>query len=246
MHVRNIALFTLVATALGATTLVAQQIPRTRPGQPGSTNRQPGGQANRGNAGRPDDEKKEFKLPEDPKLLKLHETFVLSAMKLALDYENAKDIEKAAKCYEEILRLVPSYAQAEQKLKEIKVKEAIADRKPFEVYANRTWQDTGVTVLEGKPITIKAAGSWSLKMSYALTADGIEIPKELQELPLGALVGVIAEPNSTMEDVKPFFIGASKSFEPNKTGRLLLRIYDQDVDDNVGKLSVMIEGTFKK
>ena len=232
-------------TIFGATTVVAQQVPRTRTGQPGM-NRPTGGQPGRGNVNRTDDAKEEFKLPDDPKLLKIHETFVLAAMKLAQDYENAKDIEKAATCYEEILRLVPTYAQAEQKLKEIKVKEAIADRKPFEVYANRAWQDTGVTVLAGKPLTIRATGSWSLKMSYQLSADGIEIPKELQELPLGALVGVIAEPNASMDEAKPFFIGASKSFEPNQTGRLLLRIYDQDVDDNVGKLSVLIEGTFKK
>lgn len=251
MHCPRIVTAALCAAALIAEAAQAQQLPqRPRPGQPG-TQQGTGGRTTTGggqgqNRNRPADEPPQVKLPEDPKLLKIHEAFVLSAMKLAQEYENARDIDKAATCYEEILRLVPSYAEAADKLKSIKAKEAIAERKPFEVWANRGWQDTGITVVEGKPVSVRASGTWSLKMAYTLPPDGIEIPKELQELPLGALVGVIADANTKMDEAKPFLVGANKSFEPDMSGRLFLRIYDSDPTDNTGKLNVVIEGTFQK
>lgn len=250
MHCTRIFIAALCATAFVAATAQAQQLPqRPRAGQPGFQ-QGTGGRTTTGggqgqNRNRPDDAP-QVKLPEDPKLLKIHEAFVMSAMKLAQEYENARDIDKAATCYEEILRLVPSYAEAGEKLKSIKAKEAIAERKPFEVWANKGWQDTGITLIEGKPVSVRATGTWSLKMSYTLPPDGIEIPKELQELPLGSLVGVIADASTKMDEVKPFLVGTNKSFEPDKSGRLFLRIYDSDPTDNTGKLSCVIEGTFQK
>jgi hypothetical protein len=230
----------VAALAIAAADVVlAQQGPRRPPGsQPGRQNGQGGN--------RQDEEKEEYKPPEDPKIIKLYETMIFAMEKMAADYEKANQADKARECYQEILRVAPKYTAVQDKLKAIKLKEAIADRKPFEVMANRPWQDTGVNVVAGKPISIKATGTWSLKMSYTLPPDGIEIPEELRNFPLGALVGAIAEPGSTPEDLKPFLVGTSKSMEPEKSGRLLLRIYDSDPEDNTGKLSVLIEGTFTK
>jgi len=230
----------VAALALSAADIVSAQPPR-RP-----QNNQPGRQNGPGGGNRQNEEKEEYKPPDDPKIIKLYETMIFSMEKLAADYEKANQSDKARSCYEEILRVAPKYTAVQDKLKAIKMKEAIADRKPFEVLANKAWQDTGVNVVEGKPLTIKATGTWNMKMAYELPPDGIEIPEELRDFPLGALVGAVAEPGSSPEDIKPFLVGSSKSFEPPKSGRLLLRIYDSDPQDNTGKLSVMIEGTFTK
>jgi hypothetical protein len=232
----------VAALALSAADIVSAQPPRRPPNtQPGRTNNPNGTGGNRQN-----EEKEEYKPPEDPKIIKLYETMIFAMEKLAGEYEKANQTDKARDCYEEILRVAPKYQAVQDKLKAIKMKEAIAERKQFDVLANKAWQDTGVNVVEGKPISIKATGTWGMKMEYTLPPDGIEIPEELRNFPLGALVGAIAEPDMSPEDLKPFLVGSSKSFEPPKGGRLLLRIYDSEPMDNTGKLSVTIEGTFTK
>jgi len=69
-------------------------------------------------------EKKEEKpkvkpLPDDKKLLSLHLDFVKKAEKLANEYEGTKDWGKARAVYEEILKLVPQYPNANAKLAEM-------------------------------------------------------------------------------------------------------------------------------
>jgi hypothetical protein len=234
----------VAALAILAADVVSAQAPRRPPGtQPGGN--QPGGNRPGGNR-QGQNEAEEYKQPEDPKIIELYKTMILAMEKLAADYEKTNQTDKARECYVEILRVAPKYTVVQDKLKAIKMKESIAERKQFEVFANKAWQDTGVNVAEGKPISIKATGSWSMKMAYTLPPDGIEIPEELRNFPLGALVGAIVEPNTPPDEMKPFLVGSSKSFDSPKKGRLLLRIYDSDPEDNTGKLSVTIEGTFAK
>jgi hypothetical protein len=232
-----------VLAITAAADIASAQAPRRPPGFGPRPGGQGGPGGNRPNQG---DDAEEYKPPDDPKIVDLYKTMILGMEKLAADYEKTNQSDKARACYEEILRVAPKYTPVLEKMKTIKIKEQIADRKPFEVLANKTWQDTGVTVIEGKPVTIKANGTWTLKMTYPLSPDGIEIPEELRNFPLGALVGAIAEPGTTPSEMKPFLVGSSKSFDAPKNGRLLLRIYDSDPDDNTGKLSVVIEGTFAK
>ena len=215
----------------------AQTAGRPRPGQP-----RPGGNQQ---GQKQDGDKGGIKLPDDPKLLEIHKNFVLAAEKLAGDYERTNQTDKARSCYTEILRLVPSYTPAAEKLEKIKVKEATAEKKLVDVFANKGWQDTGITIAEGRPLTIRSNGEWVMKMTYTLSADGIEIPKELRDFPLGALVGAISE-SADLSEAKPFMVGAEKSFEPTTPGKLYLRMYDSNPDDNTGRLGVMVEGTFKK
>src|SRR5215510_1658062 len=114
--------------------------------------------------------------PTDPKLIELHKEFLTKAEKLADDYERNKQHDKSREVYEAILRLVPAYPRAEEALKKIRELEATTNKKQFTVQANKEWQDSGVVVIEGKPVIIDAQGKWTLKMSYQLGPDGIEIP----------------------------------------------------------------------
>ena len=202
-------------------------------------------QPNAGQDKKKDNEKEEEKGPDypgDPELLKIHQEFVAKTVKLAKDYERKQETEKARECYERILKLLPRLPQAEEALAKIKAKELNADKKKMTVNANDGWQDTGVDVLEGKPVAIEVSGHWVFKMTQEVDADGMEIPEELREFNLGSLIGMIQTPGE--KEIKPFLVGKGAEFTPEKSGRLLLRMYDADPSDNTGRLNVEIHGTF--
>jgi len=183
------------------------------------------------------------RLPDDPKLLELHKDFVLKAEKLAKEYEREDEPEKARVCYEEILRLVPGYPKAEAMLAKMRLDEATADHKSLVVHANRGWQDTGVDVIAGKPVAIRSAGTWTFRITAPLSPDGMAIPEELRDFNLGSLIGAVVDGDPN--DAKPFFVGSNTEFVAETSGRLILRMYDSDPEDNAGKLEVEILGTFE-
>ncbi len=179
----------------------------------------------------------------DKKLLSIHQEFVARAEKLALEYENGKDWDKAKTVWGEVLKLAPQHAVAQAKMKLLLEREANADATRFTVKADDAWQDTGVVVMAGKPVRVRAGGYWTFGLKLRLSPEGIQIPKELREFNLGSLIGVVDTGNP--EDLKPFPIGDDKSWVPEKSGRLLLRMYDISPEDNEGSLQVEIRGSFE-
>src|SRR4051812_3287401 len=107
---KNSSLKFLVLAALGcgvvAGTLWGQQPGRTTKKGPDANRYQP-----KDTPDKPREDKAR-PLPNDPKLVKLHETFVLSAEKLAGEYLKDGKMDQARTCLEEILHLVPSYTPA--------------------------------------------------------------------------------------------------------------------------------------
>jgi hypothetical protein len=183
-------------------------------------------------------------LPSDKRLLALHKSFVTEAEKLAGEYERDREWDKAKDVYGEILKLVPQYTTAQEKLNAIKMREATANVDSTEVSAKKDWQYSGIILQEGKPISIRATGKWTFVLEAETSPDGIAIPKELQEFKLGSLIGYIDTGNP--ENDKPFEIGAETSFLAKKTGKLYLRMYDSDPNDNTGSLKVEFAGSFLK
>ena len=195
-----------------------------------------------------DKDKKEEKpkvkpLPDDRRLMTLHFDFVKKAEKLANEYEGDKDWGKARAVYEEILKLVPQYPSANAKLEEMIKREAGAQKTLVTVKADTDWQDSGIELIEGKPIIIQVTGTWVFHLEVETTADGLSIPKELRDFPLGCLVGMI--PSDDPKLAKPFVLGSGKQFISDRSGKLFLRMYDTDPRDNRGSLKVEIHGTFK-
>jgi hypothetical protein len=185
--------------------------------------------------------------------LAIQKDFVLKAEQLARDYDKAKQSDKARMVAEEILKIAPRYPGALEIIREIREREANAEDVTLDIEAKKGWQDTGVTLIPGKPIRITASGSWQLRMDHKLSAEGMELPKELRDFKMGSLVGIIDTGASPGPDPKggkdrdrprPFMVGESKEFTANESGRLLLRMYDTDERDNEGKLSVRTQGTF--
>ena len=183
-------------------------------------------------------------LPSDKRLLALHKSFVTEAEKLAGEYERDREWDKAKDVYGEILKLVPQYTTALDKLNAIKQREATANVDSMEVSAKKDWQYSGIILQEGKPVTIRAQGNWTFVLEAQTTPDGIVIPKELREFKLGSLIGYID--TGDLKNDKPFEIGAEKSFIAEKTGKLYLRMYDSDPADNSGSLKVEFAGSFTK
>jgi hypothetical protein len=210
-------------------------------GQGGRRQPQPQGE-NRADEGA--EEEQVPALPTDPRLLQLHRDFVVKAEKLATEYEQKKELDKARVVYEEILKLVPKHPKAVQALGKLNQQELTAERKVIEVFATKGLQETGVYVVPGKPVHITVAGTWTLNISHTLGPNGMEIAEELRGFNLGSLVGGVDTGNP--EEFKPILIGADYEFVAEQPGQLVLGMWDSDHQDNAGKLSVTIQGTFRK
>lgn len=222
--------------------LWAQQ-PGFGPGGPMPPGGFPGGRGfGRGRNRGQQQPQEEAKMPTDPRLLAIHKEFVSKAEKLAGDYEKAKELDKARTCYEEILKLVPKYPPAVEALQKLRDKEFSAEKKSVDIYANKGLQDTGIDLVAGKPVRIEVTGSWTFVMNETLGPDGMEIPENLRNFNLGALFGVVETGNK--DDAKPFLIGSQYEFTAEKSGRLMLGMWDSKHSDNAGKLDVTIRGTF--
>ena len=174
----------------------------------------------------------------------LRPEFVRAAERLAAAYERNKEYGKALDVYGEILKLVPQYAQARAKFQLLRQRQATAQTASLEVRADRPWQPTGIQVLQGKPITIRATGVWTFHLTRKLGPDGMPIPEQLRDYNLGCLIGMIETGNP--KEMKPFVVGSQKSFLAEQTGQLLLRMYDDQPADNEGTLRVQVMGTFEK
>jgi hypothetical protein len=236
LPIRTLILLVVLSSFLASlllTSFVARTVWAQRPGGPTPAKK------------KKTDEKPPPPRPTDPKLIELHKDFLGKAEKLAEDYEKKRQFEKAREVYEAILRLVPRYPRAEDALQRVTEAEASVDHKKIVVAANKAWQDTGIVLQAGKPVIIQAEGSWTFKMTHTVSPDGVEIPKELRDFNLGALVAVIVTSNDPKE-FKPFLVGAHKEFTAEQTGRLMLRMYDSDPSDNNGQVSVMVQSTFAK
>lgn len=189
----------------------------------------------------------------DRRLYDLHVDFIRGAEKLAKEYlQKAKDArlpeqrraeyEKARMVAKQMLKMVPEYTPAEDILTVIANAEATEGTVEVEITADKDWQDTKVDLIAGKPVSIKATGSWVLKLEYRLSADGLDVKKELKDLKIGGLIGVIYTGGE--KPPKPFMVGAEKELVPKENGRLLLKMHDGETADNEGELTVTITGTF--
>ena len=236
---RKLACLTLTLTVGAVVSLAVAQRPGPgprQPNRPGNVQAPPKGD-----------------LPSDDKVMALYLNFVRDAEKLAKDYEAAGKTEQARAVYLEILKFAPNYKPARDKLDEFHEKEATADKKSLDVFANRSWQETGIQTIVGKPIKISASGTWTCKVNQEVGPEGLQVSEELTGCAIGSLVGVIVPPpekdrNGRPKEVKlqPFSVGKEKQITPSVAGKLMFRIYDLKTADNSGKLKVEVEGTFER
>jgi len=183
-----------------------------------------------------------LELPADPRLVEIHREFVTKAEKLGDEYARKKDWEKARIVFGEVLKLVPNYKPAVEKMKVINGELSNANKVIFTVEAREGWQDTGIDVIEGSPLAFRSEGQWLLV--HESDANGLEIPREIRDYKLGSLIGVVAKSATPDKDTVPFTIGTQKRMTVPQTGRLLLKMHDLNNEDNRGQVRVEITGNF--
>lgn len=232
------------AAALFATSLVAAlvatalaQNPNNRFPRPGGNNGNNGGQQPPAPAAAP--------LPNDDRLMALHRRFVQDCEKLAGEYEQKKQFDKAAAVYKEMLKLVPAYKSAQDNLTKLEDMEAASNQISVSIEAKDWWQDTGIRLIQGKPIKMAAQGTWSLKMQYDVGPEGLDMEKFPRGCNPGELIGVIVQPGDDPKKMKPFPIGSKHSMVADRAGALWVAMCDADHQDNSGRLVLTCVGRFE-
>jgi hypothetical protein len=184
-------------------------------------------------------------LPNDDRLMALHRRFVQDAEKLAAEYEQKKQLDKAAAVYREMLKLVPAYKSAQESLNKIETIEANTNQISVSIEAKDWWQDTGIRLIEGKPIKMAAQGTWNLKLQHDLGPEGIDMEKLPKGCNLGELIGVIVQPGDDPKKMKPFAIGSKHSMVADRAGALWVAMCDFDHKDNSGHIVLTCVGRFE-
>ena len=203
-------------------------------------------------------------VPKTKDLDKQHDDilkdFVNRTHKLALQYQQAGQYNKAKDTLDLILKVSPDNQEAKAMLDKMHKQELSENKKVVKVLANKGWQKTGVQVVEGKPFVIQVEGEWVFVMRRTVPPDGLEMPDDMKKFPLGALIGAIdaEEPaaaaapqkkggNRENDARRPFLVGAQKTFDrAPATGTLYLKIHDTDESDNQGQLTVTISGQVRE
>jgi hypothetical protein len=142
---------------------------------------------------------------------------------------------------------VPQHPAAKAKYEQLLQREASAQGHVLVLRATETWKDTGIIVIEDRPVNIRASGTWAFRLAADVSAAGLKFPEELREFDPGCLIGMIVPPDvqDFKKECQPFLIGTEKQLTAPKTGRLFVQMYDNNVADNEGELTIEIRGTFQ-
>ena len=105
---------------------------------------------------------------------------------------------------------MPNDAEAKAILDRISRQELTENKTIIKVMANQGWQNTGVQVVAGKPVVIETKGTWVFRMNRVVSADGLEIPDDLKQFPLGSLV-------ATIDPIAEPIVAANRRDDPPKS-----------------------------
>jgi len=118
-----------------------------------------------------------------------------------------------------------------------------------EVYANKSWQDTGIEVRQGEIVTIRyVSGQWSPFSGYYTDGQGCTDPNFctqdlsiLANWPDNIVGGIHATLIARIGNGQIIVVGNEITFEAKDTGILLLRINDKNISDNSGSLTILVK-----
>lgn len=191
----------------------------------------------------------------DVKASEIQDGFMKSAEELAAEYYDLKEYDKARTLLKSIQALDPNRPNLDAKLKKLDDDLIGSNEIEMEVNTSRDWQASPVLVGAGKPIRIKAAGNYKFVLSSQLSPNGFAPSSQtptpgdiVNELPVGALIGII-KPTSIQQDDKkkdkPFLIGDGCDYTSSKDGVLFIRVNAPPENKNTGKIEVTISGGVK-
>ena len=185
----------------------------------------------------------------NPRLLRergetLQAEFLKGLDELAAEYEQAGLVEDAKAVLRRRLEIADDDAVAE-KLNELEELDFETRQREIEVDAAYGWTDTGVNVTEGQEVRVEAAGEYRLQFNDTVGPAGLSVIDELQGAKVGGLTAIIYPPRTGKkkpQPTAPFPVDARSQFEPEKSGRLFLRVAVPVGGTAKGTLKVRVSG----
>lgn len=180
----------------------------------------------------------------DRKADELRGGFLKQLEELAGEYEKAGLYDRAKDVYRQRQRIERSDDIA-QKLDELDERDFETNQLDLKITPDRGWLDTGLDVKEDEPVRIEAAGSVRMIMNVEVDPAGLALPDDMPAAPLGSLIAVVYPPREGRQKpqpTEPVVVGAKSQFEPEKSGRLFLRVVAVAGAKNVGEYDVRLSG----
>jgi hypothetical protein len=188
---------------------------------------------------------------------KLQQSFLAGLGDLAQSYEDAGQVEKSKAMLQEILKIDPENATAQQKLKAFDEAVFSANEIDIEVDSARGWTATNLAVTKDKPVRFVAEGTYKFIVNETVGPDGFstqDVARDMADAPLGALVGVVMPPrrpgDRQDERQRPpgrtFYIGSESEHTPLEDGIVFLKLNVPPASKCVGKVRVVVSGNIKR
>lgn len=170
--------------------------------------------------------------------------FMNTAADVALQYEEAGDLEKAQEILEKILRLQPDLSKVQAKIKELEEERLSKNEALLEIDPSKGWVSAGVGVKKGSKIRFESEGESRIIISQRVGSEGFPSGDVKQDLvagvPLGALMGVVVTRKGKTSE--PFLIGKKSEIEISQEGQLLVRVNVPPGSKCTGKIRLRITG----
>lgn len=166
---------------------------------------------------------------------------------LAVSYDEAGFPDKAKEVLRKRLQ-VSDDDEARKRLEELKSRDFENHRTEVTVDSSAGWVDTGVVVFSGQPVRIEASGRYRLIYNQEVGVEGVPLPEDAKDIPIGALTAVVYNPTGPKK--KPLtsdarLVGARTQFDPEFDGRLYLRLNVPEGAKASGKIKATVSGRIR-
>lgn len=188
----------------------------------------------------------------DTKMEEVRESFLRDTTNLIYAYENIGQFERAKVLLESLQKLDPKNEPIRAKLGELNAK--IVETSEFEVDIDpeKSWQPIGA-VAKDRTLRIRVAGECKISLIVTAGPEGVPTGNPAEDLvanvPLGAVVGVIATPGfggpagaGGEKPPRPFAVGANYERPADRDGVLYLRVNVPAGAKCTGRLSAKVSG----
>jgi len=192
----------------------------------------------------------------DAEAARLQQSFLGGMEDLARSYEDAGQLDRAKRAFEEILKIDPENEEAAKHLKQFEEAVFDANAQNVEVDASYGWTATGLAVAKDKPIRFEASGTYKFVVNEAVGPDGFsteDVVRDMANAPVGALVGVVMPPQTAPGERaeernagKPFLIGSQSEFKPKEDGFLFVKLNVPPASKCAGKVKVTVSGNIQR
>jgi hypothetical protein len=184
----------------------------------------------------------------DVRTTEFEENLLKEATEIAKGYEDAGQYEQAKRLLEVLLKLNPKLPGLKEKIDALTDKSLDSSEFEYELDVSRGWSQAVGMVVKERLVRIETTGIYKFDVSTTITPDGLPTDESGNDLvgglPIGALIGVIVNPDNRKPG-KPFELKGKKEFTAPASGFLQLRVNVPNGHKCTGKLKVKLSGVAK-